>query len=155
MFLADNHGGKENTIRFSNMMPLERLERVGFQKIGGWTLVSNEPRFSLDSLGKTKNILYAFVIGNVPVYIGKTTTQLRQRLYGYQRPGPTQQTNKRANELLKGVLRSEEVSIYALPDNGLLYFGGFHLNLAAALEASVIKELQPKWNVHGLMPTEV
>jgi hypothetical protein len=69
--------------------------------------------------------------------------------------GATQQTNKRANKLLKEILNGETVLIYAFPDNGLLYFGGFHLNLAAALEGSIIKELQPIWNVQGLMPTEV
>jgi hypothetical protein len=137
------------------MTPLEQLERVGFQKVGRWTLESGEPRFRLDTLGKTKNILYAFVVENFPVYVGKTTTALRQRLNGYQRPGPTQQTNQRANKLLKEILNNETVLIYALPDNGLLYFGGFHLNLAAALEGSIIRELRPKWNVQGLMPAEV
>jgi hypothetical protein len=34
-----------------------------------------------------------------------------------------------------------------LPDNGLLRFGGFHLNLAAALEDSLINDLRPRWNM--------
>jgi hypothetical protein len=76
------------------MTSLEQLERVGFQKVGQWTLEADEPRFYLDSLGKMKNILYAFVVGNSPVYVGETTTLLRQRLCGYQSPGPTRQTSK-------------------------------------------------------------
>jgi hypothetical protein len=38
------------------------------------------------------------------------------------------------------------VAIYVLPDNGLLYYGGFHVNLAAGLEDSLVRELQPPWN---------
>lgn len=33
-----------------------------------------------------------------------------------------------------------------LADHGLLRFGGFHLNLAAALEDSLINDLRPPWN---------
>jgi hypothetical protein len=132
------------------MTSLKQLEQAGFQKIGFWFLENEEPRFKLESLGATKNILYAFVIGDSPVYVGKTTTQLRQRLSGYQRPGPTQQTNKRAHKYLKDALQKEAVLIYAFPDNGLLSFGGFHLNVAAAIENSIVEKLQPKWNVHGL-----
>jgi len=33
-----------------------------------------------------------------------------------------------------------------LPDNGLLHYGQFHVNLAAGLEDSIISVLQPEWN---------
>jgi len=36
-----------------------------------------------------------------------------------------------------------------LPDNGLLHFGDFHVNLAAGLEDSIIKTLNPLWNKTG------
>ena len=51
--------------------------------------------------------------------------------------------HRRIRELLvKGIF----VEIYALPDNGLLHYGQFHLNLAAALEDSIIRVVDPEWN---------
>jgi 5-methylcytosine-specific restriction protein A len=42
--------------------------------------------------------------------------------------------------------KGQEVEAYILPDNGLLRYGAFHLNLAAGLEDSLIRELNPAWN---------
>jgi len=33
-----------------------------------------------------------------------------------------------------------------LADHGLLHYGGFHVNLAAGLEDSLIRDLNPPWN---------
>jgi hypothetical protein len=52
-----------------------------------------------------------------------------------------------------GVLESQPVEIYMLPDNGLLRYGGFHINLAAGLEDDLINKLSPAWN-KGLKETE-
>ena len=41
------------------------------------------------------------------------------------------------------------VDIYALPDPGDMEYKGFHLNLAAGLEDSLIRELKPSWNKTG------
>ena len=71
-------------------------------------------------------------------------------MYGYQNPGPTQSTNIKGNKLIKELLAtSAPVEIYALPDNGLLYYGGFHVNLAAGLEDNLIATLSPPWNRAG------
>jgi hypothetical protein len=40
----------------------------------------------------------------------------------------------------------KRVEIYIFRDMGLLHFGGFHLNLAAGLEDSLVVELDPPWN---------
>jgi hypothetical protein len=81
------------------------------------------------------------------LYVGKTTQQLKKRLYGYQNPRSTQATNLRGNAAIsKELSDGRSVIIYALPDNGLLKFGGFHLNLAAGLEDSLINDLRPPWN---------
>jgi hypothetical protein len=45
------------------------------------------------------------------------------------------------------------VDIFALPDNGLLHYGGFHINLAAGLEDSLISTLAPSWNRVGIEKT--
>ena len=71
-------------------------------------------------------------------------------MYGYQNPGPTQSTNIKGNKNIGDLLAGrKQVEIYALPDNGLLHFGVFHINLAAGLEDSIVKTLCPEWNRTG------
>ena len=78
------------------------------------------------------------------LYIGKTVQTLKQRMSGYQTPGPTQSTNIRGKQLISEELSSgRAVEIHALPDNGLLYYGGFHVNLAAGLEDNLVSEFRP------------
>lgn len=129
---------------------LAKLDEVGFREIGEWFIEAEKPHYKLTALNSAKNVLYAFVVGETPQYIGKTAVQLNQRMSGYQNPGPTQPTNKRVRKLIQEALQAGvKVRILALPDSGLISFGGFHLNLAAALEGSLVRSLQPKWNIQG------
>jgi hypothetical protein len=83
--------------------------------------------------------------------LGRPLSPLKKRMYGYQNPSPTQNTNVKGNAFLKEILDSgNTIEIYALPDHGLLHFGDFHINLAAGLEDSLISKLKPKWNGCGL-----
>jgi len=69
---------------------------------------------------------------------------------GYQNPGSTQSTNIRVNGKIKEALaKGVSIEIYSLPDNGLLSYGGFHINIAASLEDSLVTKLNPKWNETG------
>jgi hypothetical protein len=127
---------------------LARIEEIGFRHCGQWASGGDESiKLSLSECAQSANVLYAFVSEGKVLYIGKTTQQLRKRLYGYQNPRSTQATNLRGNAAIHGELsEGRGVDIYALPDNGLLRLGGFHLNLAAGLEDSLINDLRPPWN---------
>lgn len=133
------------------LSPLQRLGRMGFRRVGEWRLEEDSIKFALAEQADARNILYAFVSDGELVYIGKTVQQLKRRIYGYQCPGPTQSTNIKGNGLIKAALvGSKGVEIYALPDNGLLYYGGFHVNLAAGLEDALVAKLRPAWNRAGV-----
>ena len=81
------------------------------------------------------------------MYVGKTVQPLRIRMAGYKTPGPTQPTNIKNNGKIREALaQGKRVEIMVLPDNGLLHYGGFHVNLAAGLEDSLVRELMPPWN---------
>jgi hypothetical protein len=126
---------------------MNRLIDIGFRKVGEWKILSESISPNLSVLANSSNILYAFISDGETLYVGKTTQTLQRRLYGYQKPGPTQFTNIKGNKFLKELLvEGKSVDIYALPDNGLHHFGVFHLNLAAGLEDSIIATLKPKWN---------
>ena len=126
---------------------IERLKNMGFRKCGEWRLEDGELKCIITDNGDAVNVLYVFVASEVVLYIGKSTQKLKKRLYGYQNPGLTQSTNTKGNRLLREMLtKNAVIEVHTLPDNGLLYYGGFHVNLAAGLEDNMIKMLKPEWN---------
>lgn len=126
---------------------MNRLLEIGFQVAGHWTLAGETLACELIRHATQSNILYAFVCDGRVMYVGKSTKSLRQRMYGYRNPGSTQATNLKNHHHLKRLLAAgSSIDILALPDNGLMHYGTFHLNLAAALEDSIIATLKPEWN---------
>jgi hypothetical protein len=125
-----------------------RLKVVGFTVAGCWKLSGDALEFELSvELASARNVLYAFVVDDGLMYVGKTVDTLRKRMYGYKNPGATQSTNIRNNaKIRESLAQGRRVEILALPDNGLLHYGGFHVNLAAGLEDSLVRDLMPTWN---------
>ncbi|GAD79861.1 GIY-YIG nuclease family protein [Vibrio ezurae] len=129
---------------------LNKLIQIGFKKAGDWSLVNEVPSLHIESEAFSKNVLYCFVVAGNPKYVGKTTQILKKRMYGYEKPGTSQSTNIKNNKLIVEALKSNlSVELFVLPDNGLLYFGEFHVNLAAGLEDSIVKGIEPEWNRLG------
>lgn len=136
---------------------MNRLLNIGFVSVGHWTLRDNVIKYNLTSHHTTTNVLYSFISNGDIKYIGKTKVQLSQRMYGYQNPGPTQNTNIRINAKIKNLLDNDQpVDIFILTDNGLLRYGDFRINLAAGLEDTLIYEINPEWNLSGrnLIPVD-
>ncbi|MGO9109252.1 MAG: GIY-YIG nuclease family protein [Thermoguttaceae bacterium] len=126
---------------------MNRLLEIGFEKVGQWLQKGDELTFELSSHESQRNILYAFVSDCEVKYVGKTVRSLRERMCGYKNPTQSQATNWSNNKRIKELLQSgEAVDIFALPDNDLLHYGQFHVNLAAGLEDNIISKLNPVWN---------
>lgn len=126
---------------------MNRLLEIGFKPAGHWLLEDGKLRFELTQHSTQTNILYAFVSDGDVMYVGKTIQMLATRMSGYKTPGKTQTTNINNHQRIIEVLtRGSAIEILALPDNGLLHYGRFHLNLAAALEDDIIRKLDPVWN---------
>jgi len=126
---------------------LARLKEIGFTITGYWKMVDGGIVCELNDLATTSNVLYAFAVDEQLMYVGKTIQALRVRLAGYRNPSKTQSTNIKNNRNIRDCLaQGKRVEIYVLPDNGLLHYGGFHLNLAAGLEDSLVLDLEPPWN---------
>jgi uncharacterized protein YuzB (UPF0349 family) len=131
--------------------PLKRLENIGFRLVGEWDLKADILECVLTDCGSSVNVLYAFVSDGNVLYIGKSIRSLKQRLYGYQKPGPTQFTNIKAHKLIREMLAIQKrILIYAFVDSGELRHGEFHINLAAGLEDNLISTLKPVWNKAGV-----
>src|SRR5258707_486145 len=131
---------------------MNRLLEIGFEPIGHWLLQGDGLAFELFRPSQP-NTLYAFVSDGEVKYVGKTVQPLHARMGGYKNPAPSQTTNVRNNSRTKALLQSgAAVDILALPDNGLLHYGQFHLNLAAGLEDNIISVLKPEWNGNTASP---
>lgn len=128
---------------------MNRLLEIGFQVAGHWHLDGGRARIAISRHGTQRNVLYAFVRDGLEVmYVGTSTMTLRARMAGYASPGSAKRTNLRVNHLIQALLtEGSVVELYVLPDNGLMHYGPFHLNLAAGLEGSIIRTLGPEWNV--------
>jgi hypothetical protein len=126
---------------------MNRLLAIGFQPAGHWLLEQTGLTFGLTRHATQRNILYAFVCDGQVKYVGKTVQPLAKRMAGYKNPGIGQSTNINNNRRIRDLLATgAAVEILALPDNGLMHYGQFHLNLAAALEDSIIGQIDPEWN---------
>lgn len=127
---------------------MNRLLNIGFIKIGYWELLDGQLNYTMtETFCDVCNNLYAFVCDGQVKYIGKTTRLLNKRMYHYKNPGQSQSTNIKNNAYIReALLKNNAVDILVLPDNGLMHYGQFHLNLAAGLEDSIIKTINPDWN---------
>jgi hypothetical protein len=126
---------------------MNRLLEIGFEPAGHWPLENDKLKFELTRHSTQKNILYAFVCDGQVKYVGKTVRALSVRMSRYKNPGKTQTTNINNHRCIKELLSDGvAVEILALPDSGLLHYGQFDLNLAAALEDDIIRVVDPKWN---------
>lgn len=124
---------------------------MGFRRAAEWQAEHGSLKCIFHEHATAQKVLYAFVSDGTVLYIGKTVRALKQRMHGYRRPVATQSTNIKGNRLILELLASgRPVEVYALPDTGLLYYGGFHVNLAAGLEDSLVAALQPPWNTLGI-----
>jgi hypothetical protein len=123
------------------------LCHLGFEASGTWVLVEARRMCVLDKHQDHHGILYAFVADGEVLYIGKSVRSLRQRMYGYQHPGPTQSTNIGNGQRISGLLkRGIAVVIYALAPDEPVTYRGIEINLAAGLEDTLIHRLNPPWN---------
>jgi hypothetical protein len=126
---------------------MHALLQIGFVPVGNWYVESGNLLCDLVRHAEQANILYAFILDGEIAYVGKTTRPLAVRMAGYRKPAETQRTNQRNHKsIVDAISRGSTVDILALPDSGLMHYGQFHMNLAAALEDDIIRKLNPPWN---------
>lgn len=128
-------------------MTTQALVNIGFESAGTWRVVGDGLVAGLSRHAEDRNVLYAFVVDREVKYVGQTVQPLRVRMRGYERPVRGQSTNLSNHDCIRESLNAGmSVDILALPDAGELRRGDFHINIAAGLEADLIRRLQPVWN---------
>jgi hypothetical protein len=127
-----------------------RLEEIGFQKAGCWSLDAGNPTIVLQHHAAQCDVLYSFVSIREVLYVVKTRIPLGKRMYGYQRPGPSQRTNLTCNARIRDWLTAgRSLDVFARCENDVSQIGSFRVSQAAALEDAIIRELRPPWNKLG------
>lgn len=126
----------------------ETLLRAGFSFLGEWTAES-DGEFRLDAKAPTDAGVYAFIVDDVVKYVGLTQRGLRSRLDGYRRGHERQRTNARVKGLINAALvAGKRVKILvATPEPQT--WKGLPVNTAAGLEAGLIGQIRPEWNILG------
>jgi hypothetical protein len=117
---------------------MEILTSSGFSFVGRWTLLSNG-NLTVDRPAPSSVGVYAFAKDGSAQYVGLATMRLARRLHFYSRPGPTQRTSQRLNEIIKAELRAVpgiDIFTASPPD---LEWNGLPVNESAGLELGLIK----------------
>lgn len=135
-------------------LTVDQLLQSGFTEIGCWEINEVEGLTHSINLPKSAGV-YAFVIDTVVQYVGLASKSLHQRLNFYRKPGASQRTNVRLNEIIRGQVRAGSavrILIAHPPDhvwNGLVIKG------AEGLEAGLIETYSLPWNMRGTQPTKL
>ena len=126
---------------------MKDLKNIGFEHVGRWHCSESGLQLSLERLRDAAPALYAFVLCDEVMYVGKTKRTLGDRLYGYLKGTGTQRTNIRIrNNILEALRDAESVDILGFQDPKPEFYGRFRINLPAALENDIIAQLDPPWN---------
>jgi len=127
---------------------IDVLVDAGFTLLGTWQ--ATETGIGLSAAAPRDPGVYAFVVGGLVKYIGLTKSGFHRRMYNYQRPGATQSTSIRINQIIAEHVASDaQVEIYiAIPP--ALEWNGLPIHSAAGLEAGLIDMIQPPWNKLGV-----
>ncbi len=126
---------------------LDALVSIGFRRAGCWSETGGVLSCNLEVMAEVTRVLYAFVSCDEVLYIGRSMTALKRRMYGYESPKAGQPTNLRNNAGIVALLRAgSSVEILALIDDARLQYARFDLSLAAGLEDSLIRHFRPPWN---------
>lgn len=128
-----------------------QLREAGFICAGEWLLEADGTVRPDRELPKERGV-YALCADGFAQYVGVASMGLKARLYFYSKPGVTQRTSQRINEILRSELsRDKVIQIYvATPDD--LTWNGLPVNCGAGLEVGLIESFHLPWNIRGARP---
>lgn len=127
---------------------VETLQKAGFEQSGNWKLDAEGRPCVQGAIPSNKGV-YAFASTETVFYVGVAGMGLKKRLYFYEKPGSTQKTNVRVNELIRlSLADGETVNVYtAIPPD--FEWGGLAINGRAGLEVGLIESFYLPWNIRG------
>jgi hypothetical protein len=128
---------------------LEQLLSLGFEKLADWKL-GGPTEIILEPKPPRKPGVYAFILDSRVVYVGVSERDLRNRLGFYAKPGPTMSTSIRVKKLILDALINGGLVSVAIMTPEEASWKGLALPMHTSLEAGLIREIRPAWNLQGL-----
>jgi hypothetical protein len=129
-------------------LTLDDLLGSGFTEVGCWELNSARDLIHSVQLPAQAGV-YAFAIDGVVQYVGLASKSLRQRFGHYRRPGPSQRTNIRLNEIIRGHIAQGTVVQIAIGHPPDFEWNSLRVSGAEGLEAGLIATFDLPWNMRG------
>ena len=127
----------------------DALIQGGFHDLGEW-LPSDDGEFELSAQAPTAPGVYTFVVDGWVRYLGLTQTGLRTRMSHYRRGHVRQKTSARVKGLIKAALaEGKQVKVLVAVPEEDSQWNGLPINIAAGLEAGLIRMIHPEWNILG------
>lgn len=125
------------------------LVDAGFVFLGSWVVA--ETGIVLSTPAPKHPGVYAFVIDGAIKYVGLTKMGFHRRMYSYSKPGNTQRTSQRINNIIAQHASAGTVVEIFIAVPPALEWNGLPINTAAGLEAGLIELIQPEWNKLGVV----
>jgi DNA-binding MarR family transcriptional regulator len=147
--LDRSHHTPADTLRpIKPILSVETLLGSGFVRAARWTLDEGGLLIASEVLPKGVGV-YAFGKDGVVMYVGVATMGLAKRLYFYAKPGVSQRTSLRLNEVIKTELAFvPHIDILiATPED--MEWNGLPIHGAAGLELGIIKKFALPWNMRS------
>ncbi len=129
-------------------LAVDTLIAGGFTLASRWVLSSTTDLVLDRPLPKVVGV-YAFAKDGIVVYVGVATMGLAKRLYFYGKPGASQRTSQRLNEIIKTeLLTAVTIDVYiAVPPD--FEWNSLPIHGSAGLELGLIKKYSLPWNMRS------
>jgi len=129
-------------------LTVDLLQQAGFERVGCWELTDERKLGHKVDLPASAGV-YAFATDGAVQYVGVSAKSLRQRFSFYVKPGITQTTSIRLNEMIRG--RIDEGAVVEIltahpPD---FAWNGLKVSGPEGLEAGLIRDFDLPWNKRG------
>lgn len=119
----------------------------GFREMACWS--AGEQRLNPPRDLPAQRGVYAFAIGERVVYVGLASRSLKQRLGFYARPGVSQRTNVRLNEIISERIREGQTVRVLIAQPSDTEWNGWRISGSEGLEAALIEDFDLPWNKKG------
>ena len=128
------------------------VDNYCFEKIGEYSLqnddmISNDMGFTKEVLKVREKLVYAFVVDDLVVYIGKTKKGFNRPL-SYHEDYHDPEKDRRVHKGIREVIRKNKIEIFARVFKGEIKVENIEIeiNPYGGVEEALINEFKPDWN---------
>jgi hypothetical protein len=127
---------------------LDKLIDIGFRQIGYWSFGINTLNLHRSFKGSKKNVLYAFIVDDEPMYVGKAGDFMGV-MNAYRHPGERSTRIRIKGKIIESLMANKKVEVYMFEQTEDIFYKDIKINLCHGLEEEIIKVMDLEWNIIG------